>query len=299
MDIKKIQQIKAEIEGLILGAKQKALDSGTSISTPLFAKRINEIRTKLLKKFSISQEEYDNVDSLATREEIKGKIRTKEQIKKDIQEALDAENFRKNTEARLIELNIAFQRLGRDSVANNIAIEKVREGVRAFKPFNQEEIVDLETSQIKGYKNEKKEIAAHFEEVTSFGNQLERNAKKQEKNTLDIIKRLTDLEDEEIVISHRDLLDITPDDHHDEKHTLESHLDSPLMKKLLYVTSANFTKAFYQHMDGIRGGVIDIAGITQNDADERYVIKNGLNILNVGTATPTDPSEGDLWVDTN
>lgn len=293
MDINKIKQVKSEIEGLILQAKQKALKSGVSLNSPLVVKKINDVRNKLLKKFGITQEQYDNVDNLASKEEISNKIKTKQQIKQDIKDALDEENFRKDVSQKVAEHGINIAKLQKDIIAGNITLGKMDRGIKAWKPFNQDEIKELGISQIKGYVKDRKTIENRLNEITAFGRQTHNTALSHEEIITNITDRLKNLETTELVESHSDLKDIGPNDHHDELHTLESHLDSALMKKLLYATSPKFGKSL---MDGIQSGVVDIAGITKNDADSYYGTITLTFIIDGGGQAITTGIKGDLEI---
>ena len=83
---------------------------------------------------------------------------------------------------------------------------------------------------------------------------------------------------------------------HPEKHTIESHADSGLMDKLKRLVSGGSADDLHKHTEGqLRNwGAV---GMQQSVADAKYIEGVGVRKITVGTVAPTNPAEGDLFID--
>ena len=105
---------------------------------------------------------------------------------------------------------------------------------------------------------------------------------------------------------HSDLTGVGPDDHHAEKHTLENHTESELMKKLLDLIN---NPPVHRYIHGGGGGasnfteLLDTPNAYTSKADRIVKVNAGATGLEFGykltvSATePASPATNDLWID--
>jgi hypothetical protein len=130
------------------------------------------------------------------------------------------------------------------------------------------------------------------------------------KNIMSVSKGLSaefDKKIKGIKIYHKDLEEIGPDDHHKEKHTLESHLGSKLMTQLLDLIKNPPQGKTYMHGGGATffNQLGDVPIAYTNKANRLLKVKateDGIDFgikISVGTSAPTNPAVDDIWIDTN
>lgn len=282
MNLQKLKKFKDELERIIQITINKAKKENIDINSEDFKDKLKNIKERLITKFGVSENDYNKVENLLEVEQSSKEINIEKELLSISKELSDKKTVEKNDK----KLNHAFNRLlkleKRDINWNDIRGKP--------KLFTQEDIKDLSFSQIKHTDIDHIDIARSVNEILS-DNAITRRQLLEQENQIRNIK---------VFEYHNDLEGIGPDDHHSEKHNLESHIDSKLMYQLKRMVTGEYVddlhKHFIQREELPR--IIDIAGITKNDADSWYVIGDGVRKMTVGTTEPTSPAIGDLWIDT-
>jgi len=143
--------------------------------------------------------------------------------------------------------------------------------VNAPKPFSQDSIKALKISQTDHKDEDHPKI---MEMVLSAFNDSNATVIREERIIKEFNNSLGLLEIPEY---HRDLKEIGSDDHHKKEHDLESHIDSKLKKQLMKMVSGEYVDELHKHFIDKEEmpRIIDIAGITKNDADSWYLRLDG------------------------
>ncbi|MCX6724257.1 MAG: hypothetical protein NT155_03760 [Candidatus Staskawiczbacteria bacterium] len=113
------------------------------------------------------------------------------------------------------------------------------------------------------------------------------------KNVMSVRENLTNYINTKIAslkIWHKDLQGVGPDDHHKEKHTLESHLDSKLLNEIKnLINNPPVAKYFRGGGDTVKAG----SGVTiTENADGTKIISTGTTTNIVDDETPTGDIDG-------
>lgn len=238
---------KKDFEQLWLKVVDKATKEGISLS------KINELKKKLTSKLGIVNIDEDTVIKIQNDiSSIFSNLKEKENV-------LNVEK-KINEEINQIEdlLKQKFETLDWKDIKNKPNI------------LTQEEIKGLKFSQIEHTDEDHKGIMNILREIYTNNGSIKLSIESREKLVKSLIERLDSLF---IPINHDDLKEIYPDQHHKEKHTLESHLDSVLMEQLKRLVSGEYVDDLHKHFIPREEfpQIIDIAGITKNDADLLYL----------------------------
>jgi len=260
MDIKdkiKILKIKEKVDRSIEKAKRQATNDGITFNE----QKISSVIDSLVKKFGITRQQYDTIESLI---ELEDKNLDSE-LNKELENADVIEEIKPLLKKNIFRLGIVESKLKKIENSHD-SWEDIAGKPEFFSEIDADRIIDEKTKNID---NAIVRVNSSITEHEYKINILLRDVDSYTKRVGSLEDSVTNLD---IPINHSDLKDIGPDDHHKEKHTLESHLDSSFKKKLEWVVSDNFISSLHQFILGNTGvKTIDIAGITKNDADLMYL----------------------------
>lgn len=275
------QKLKKQIDKVLNQLEDEVAKEGILITSPEFQKLLEEVKAKLLEEWGMTLDEYaimelelDGKRAIEEDEVIKLGERTKEL----------SEARKKETEQRMNELVQSF--------ANKI--QTMGSSLRGEIDINKKAILSQED-----IRNIVKPMIPTIPQHTDFDH-------------LNIIKDLNDLEKDingvkDIMsqqVSHEDLVEVLPDQHHPEKHNLESHLKSELGNDLKKLTNGSNADKLHTHKQTggttriFGGGGIDETHIRDMIDARHYVVGVGIAKITISATEPTDPVVGDLWIDT-
>jgi hypothetical protein len=233
MTISELNKFKKELEKKLKGVITKAKDEGIDTTSLDFRYKLDKVKKQLITSSGIDPDEYDTAEAELI-EELEGDIR-------------DAKI--------LIHTKTKKQPISWDEIQD--------------KPrfFSQEDIQDLPFSQLSHKDADHPGIINSIRELTIDSLDIKGDVSTQRKDINSILNKKED------PLSHDELLSISPDQHHKEKHDLESHIESKLKTQLERMVSGEYVDDLHKHfIDKTElPRIIDIAGITKNDADLLYL----------------------------
>ena len=145
---------------------------------------------------------------------------------------------------------------------------------------------------------------------------------KEDKDFSSLKEKISDVDKKEI--EHSELLEVKPDQHHKELHTIDSHIQDELLENLYRLAEGGFVDDLHKHKQpkikkggGGGGGAMVGSSFTKEEADGLYLLLDqtipqtitlpnytgqiglfdGFTRLTCGTVEPTNPQVGDLWID--
>jgi len=245
MNIARIKKFKDQIERILERIRKESADAGTDVNSPDFQDKILGVRKKILNKFGISESDYDSVEEMLEDQKKKSERQTKEADKIDVnkeiflamREITTMEKMGGEIPIDIKKIKEEIERVDNKPVMWPDIKEKPK---HVMAPFDSKTITGLGFSQLVHPDADHKGIISKiddlFEKDIVLGNQIEK-AKQDLTNQVARIK-----------INHGDLVGMGPDDHHQEKHILESHLGSDLMEKLIRLTKGDsFVDDLHRH----------------------------------------------------
>ena len=254
----KLKKIKSLISEILDKTIQEAKNAGYDIDTEEFKQLITEKKKEILSSVGVSEDEmleYENQDKVLEQE-----------IKKEIASAFDRKKIEKE---KKLEEKILQERMN--------VVERFLSEINNKKQFTQEDINQLAFSQLAHSGIDHEDLNA---KITISKNEINKELEIQktdieiEKKELGMIKSDMGIIKKNIPIYHRDLKEIEPNDHHREKHSLESHIDSSWKDKFSRLIGGGFVDDLHKHY--VKGNqIVDIGGMTKNDADVYYVKYTG------------------------
>ena len=277
MDLQQILKIKKEIESILQETIDAAKAKGVGVNSPGFKKKLEGVRMKLIRKFGLTKNDYNTVEEQIQKADATEKINLKEKVNQGIAEAVTEDTETELLQKEVDRIDGELETLKKENELRRAEIVKNNIFIKTQKQFDQNSIKGLKSSQIEGYSNDINSLKLGVSESNSGLLKITTSVKSQFETILSIENELKRTKID------LDVLKNAPKVEGYKQHTLESHLDSPLMRKLLYITSGEFVKSLHNTLGGIQSGIIDIAGITKNDAQLLFL---GIT-SNVPIALPT------------
>jgi hypothetical protein len=260
MDTAKIKKIKDQLEPLLEKAKAEAKANGVDVESGVFFSKIEDIRTRILRKMRITLREYEKVDEMMTRE-------------KDDVEAID---IRDDVLAAMRDITVEKNALDvpKELMGIKIRLSKEEGKVTRWdevsgKPelLTQDKIKGLRPDQINHKDGDHEGIMGRikqaFKDLESLADTIDNVAQTLRE---EFLKALDNLK-----IRHKDLIGTGPDDHHKEKHDLESHSTSDLMEKLLKLINGDFVDDLHRHKIEMPIQSAGVGGTTIGDVMNSFV----------------------------
>lgn len=284
--ISRIKSLKKEIDAIVAGVVDQAKSAGFDVDSTEFKKKLatktktlmataglTEAQLTLLREYELKE-----VDRLAAEVE-------DENAKNEIASKIEEENFKKEIKSKTAEIE---------------PIKKRISALEAKKPdwdeieniphlFGQEDIENLPYDKLKHPDTDHKMFKAVTKQIKALEGQQD--------GIKTTIGKVTDalIKVDKKSIKHSDLQGVTKDQHHKEKHTLESHTSSELMAQLERLVGGGIVDDLHKHT--FKRGNNNGGGIDQSAADARYIQGIGTRRITVGTTAPTDAVEGDIFID--
>jgi hypothetical protein len=270
---REIQKIKRRLEHAIARVKKILEAEGYDVNAPEFKERIKRLRQRILEDININPELYNQIDIL-------------DEVQTQVRNARISMTLKQNE----------IYKGGVDwSLINNVPAW--------IKPFDQSKILGLKYDQLDHKDQDHTELMRLIRE-SDRKNAIDYNVfnRAMEKRLAGIEKKL-----ELIPYLHADLKNIGPDDHHAKFHSIESHIDTILMRKLKRLISGGIADDLHKHKipaEG-RGSSIVVGGIDPNDlvnedlssqcdgSNTAFTINN--NIKKINFATLNDA----IWLENN
>jgi hypothetical protein len=206
----------------------------------------------------------------------------KEQLEKAIQQVIDELKEQGiNVNVPLIKRRIA---IFRQNFLKSIEQEKIVKKIG--KTIQTQNIAQKEVEKLRKELQEiKPEIRIVKETIKEKPQIIEKTIEKEIFNSKELEELKVKFQELEKPIFHSQLSGVEPDQHHKEFHDLESHIESELMTQLKRLVSGEIVDDLHKHIyKKVEQQIIGYAGMTQNDADKRY--------LNLDQTTPQTIANG-------
>jgi len=251
----KIKKIKDQLEFILKQIVEDKRLLGVDVDGPVFKRKMDDIRGQLLEKFGIKLEDYNSVDDYLIREqtevmEIDGNKKIFQALRQ-----ITAERTARDFAKDLMNLKI---RLANVEKKKPLWEEINNKPSHVIVPYTQDRIKDLPFRQLSHTDEDHRSLTSGIKDVKEDISRVTDDLKFAEES---LKKSLT-----EFTLSHKDLLNVGPDDHHAEKHILESHLDSDLMEKVKRLVNGDYVDDLHKHAQKIIEREVAFGGwVTSND----------------------------------
>jgi hypothetical protein len=296
MNSEKIKKIKDQLEKTL----EKIVRESPEGQSPDFQNRILEVRRKILNKFGISESDYNSVEEQLSWQKTEAERQREETEKMDVskevframQEIIATRRAMTEVPVEMKKMKEEIERLDRNPVKWSGILGKPD---HVINPFDPKTIKGLKFNQLDHPDSDHREIITKIEDLYKRDTELENRI---EKANQELTNRLTTIK-----INHGDLLGIGPDDHHQEKHALESHLDSDLMEKLIRLTKGGFVDDLHRHQIEMLPTQM-VGGTTIGDVANTFIVNEEIGTGDDATVEfdldyePYNTSRIEIWVGT-
>lgn len=255
IEMRQQEKSQAEVNDFILKYIRKFKIQGVNTSDPAFVEKVETLRNKMLETKPQKQtgggglrgmlEDLDNLENL--KETIATGLQDLETLKSTLENELRGVKIKineiQNKQIDWEEIQNRPDNIGQDEFQQ----EKLRIDESQKRNFNLLQLLKDEIENVKSY----------FEQIVKG-----------------ISSEIAQLRNKKI--NHSELLGITKDQHHPEKHTLESHITSKLMEELKRLVGGGYVDDLHQHrmvMQEQSKTFGEPWGITRNDL-AYYFINN-------------------------